>query len=63
MNTNSLQAVQVTLNEREVRDVKFCFSDDAHSSLSDAKNKVAYILETYMRGDFYQSPAVGDTKK
>lgn len=63
MNTNSLQAVQATLNERGVRDVKFCFSDDSHSSLSESKNKVAYILETYMRGDFHPSPAAYDSKK
>lgn len=63
MNTNSLQEVQDTLNKRGVRDVKFFFSEDSRSRLSDAKQKVAYILETYMRGDFHASPAAGDSKK
>lgn len=62
MSTNSLQAVQTTLDERGVRDVKFFFSDDSHSSLSDAKQKVAYILETYLRGDAALSSAAGDSK-
>jgi len=60
--TTSLQAVQDQLNERGVRDVKFYFSDESHSSLSDAKNKVAYFLETYLRGDASSSPAMGDSK-
>lgn len=61
MNTSSLQAVQAKLNERGVRDVKFFFNQET-SPLSDMKERVAYVLDTYLRGDCEQAQPAGDTK-
>jgi hypothetical protein len=60
MSTNALQAVQTELNERGVRDVKFFFNSE--HSVSEAKEKVAYFLKTYLRGDCELAPPAGDTK-
>lgn len=63
MNTGSLQEVQALLDKSGVRDVKFFFNKESNSSLSDAKQKVAYFLATYLRGDCELAHAVGDSKK
>lgn len=60
MSTSALQAVQTELEQRGVRDVKFFFNSE--HPVSDAKDKVAYFLHTYLRGDCEAATLAGDSK-
>jgi hypothetical protein len=63
VNNNSLQAVQATLEERGVRDVKFFFVPEMKSmALSDAKDMMARVLEGCLRSDKTKYAGVGDRK-
>jgi len=57
-----LKAVQATLVERGVRDVKFCFAPGASGKmpLSEFQNSVADFFEAYLRGGNKVLPRVGD---
>lgn len=57
----TLQQVQAELDARGVRDVKFYFNQE-QSTLTDVKEKVAYFLSTYLRGDIEKAPAANDSK-
>lgn len=64
MNTNSLQAVQATLNDRGARDVKFFFSPEMGSmALSDAKDMLAGVLSSYLNSEKKSFSGIGDNKK
>ena len=64
MSTNSLQAVQATLNDRGVRDVKFFFSPEMGSmALSDAKDMLAGVLSSYLNSEKKPFSGIGDNKK
>jgi hypothetical protein len=53
MSTNVLEVAQSTLDMRGLRDVKFFFGLDVRCKPSSTVAKeVAYVLETYERGDF-----------
>jgi hypothetical protein len=61
MTTSTLQNVQATLEQRGVQDVKFFFNFDLPSRAnSDVKTDVAYLLESYERGDSSAMPKFGD---
>jgi len=57
-----LQRVQSVLEERGVRDVKFCFSPGAawKMPLSDFQNSVADFFDAYLKARFVVVPRVGD---
>lgn len=59
--STTLQQVQAELDARGVRDVKFYFNQEP-STLTEVKEKVAYFLATYLRGDVELAPAAGDSK-
>lgn len=60
MNTNVLDVAQSALDRRGLRDVKFFFGLDVRSKpSSDVAKEVAYVLETYERGDFVSLPMTG----
>lgn len=62
MTTNALHEVQTKLEERGVLDVKFFFNGDMLArSNSDVKTDVAYLLESYERGDHTVMPRFGDS--
>lgn len=57
-----LQEVQSLLQQREVRDVKFCFAPGAPSKmpLSDFQNSVADFFDAYLNGRVTAMSRVGD---
>ena len=59
--TNDLADVQRELESRGMRDVKFSFTSDVKSMPnSDVTNEVAFVLGTYLRGDFVPFKPFGD---
>lgn len=61
MVANELEVVQSTLDQRGLRDVKFFFSLDVQAKKnSDVVREVAYVLNTYLRGDRILMPLLGD---
>lgn len=51
MNTNSLQAVQATLNERGARDVKFLFKRESVAvPATDLEEDLADVLSKFLAG-------------
>lgn len=64
MNSNTLGSAQSALDARGLRDVKFFFSLDVQSKTnSDVAKEVAYVLNTYERGDRLQMEPFGDLTK
>lgn len=61
MVANGLEVVQSTLDTRGLQDVKFFFSLDVQAKPnSDVERDVAYVLDTYLRGDRAPMQAIGD---
>jgi hypothetical protein len=61
MVTSKLQEVQSTLASRGLQDVKFFFSLDVQARPnSEVERDVAYVLDTYLRGDCVPMAAIGD---
>lgn len=64
MSTNVLDVAQAALDSRGLRDVKFFFSLDVQSKPnSDVAKEVAYVLNTYERGDRVKMEPFGDLAK
>lgn len=64
MSTDVLDVAQASLDARGLRDVKFFFSLDVQSkSNSDVAKEVAYVLNTYERGDYVPMQSFGDLAK
>jgi hypothetical protein len=57
-----LQEVQSVLEQRGVRDVKFCFAPGAAGKmpLSDFQNSVADFFDAYLKERYVVVPRVGD---
>lgn len=57
-----LQTVQAVLEQRGVRDVKFCFAPGAAGKMpmSDFQNNVADFFDAYLAGRFTVLPRVRD---
>jgi hypothetical protein len=63
MKTSDLAGVQAELQKLGVKDVKFFFNLDVKSRPnSDVKSDVAYLLDTYLRGDVVEMHAIGDVQ-
>lgn len=56
-----LQGLQTALNERGVRDVKFCFAKDKSVPMSHVREDVADVLQAYLDGKYHPLPPAGDT--
>lgn len=56
-----LSSVQAALEERGVRDVKFCFSDVTETPLSYVASDVAVAMDAYISGRVHLLPPLGDS--
>lgn len=64
MGSTNLQKVQARLEALGVRDVKFCFSEEMRAMpLSEAKQSVAEVLESYLDCKGKKFPLFGDSKQ
>ena len=62
MKTKLLQEVQTKLNNRGLKDVKLFFSLNVSSKANtNVLKEVAYVLNTYERGDFVAMEPFGDS--
>lgn len=60
--SNRLHSVQSTLEQRGVRDVKFCFSlAMAERPASEVAGSVADVLDAYLKGRFTEVERIGDS--
>lgn len=64
MSSNLVDTVQSVLDDNDVRDVKFFFSQEAgFQRLSEVKENVAYILDAFFKGQHAPLSPIGDSKK